>query len=86
MEHYPIHAIVFMGQSPTNQVRELSLMQRFQLLNMQLMVNHWNAEATRKAMDWMLAFCRQVPIKEYHCNMNPDAPLLLGKSLGFDFE
>lgn len=86
LEHYPIHALVFMGQSPQNQVRELSLMQRFQLLNMQLMVNHWNAEATRKAMDWMLAFCQQVTIKEYHCNMHPDAPLLLGRSLGFDFE
>ena len=85
-EHYPIHAVVFMGQSPQNQVRELSLMQRFQLLNMQLMVNHWNPEATRKAMDWMLTFCQQVPIKEYHCNMNPDAPLVLGRSLGFDLE
>ena len=84
IEHYPIHAIVFMGQSPTNQVRELGLMQRFQLLNMQLMVNHWNPAATRQAMDWMLHFAQRVTIKEYHCNLESEAPFILGRSLGFD--
>lgn len=86
LDHYPIHAVVFMGQAPDNQVRELSLMQQFQRLNMQLMVNHWNADATRKAMDWMLEFCQQVTIKEYFCNMNPDAPMHLCQNLGFDLE
>jgi len=86
IESYPIHAIVFMGQSPENHVRELNLMQRFQLLNMQLMVNHWNPAATRQAMDWMLNFVQHVTIKEYHCNLQSEAPFILGRSLGFHFE
>ena len=79
--HFPLRAIVFMDQSPTNQLTELTPIQRLRLLNMQLMVNHWNPDATTIALDWMTHLVSTVDIKHYACNLTPEAPLLLASTL-----
>ena len=79
--HFPLRAIVFMGQSPTNDLTDLNLMQRLRLLNMQLMVNHWNPDATRIALDWMTRLVSTIDIRLYACNLTPEAPLLLASTL-----
>ena len=78
---FPLRAIVFMGQSPTNDLTDLNLMQRLRLLNMQLMVNHWNPDATRIALDWMTRLVSTIDIRLYACNLTPEAPLLLASTL-----
>lgn len=78
---FPIRAIVFLGQALINQLTELTPMQRLRLLNMQLMVNHWNPDATTIALDWMTHLVSTVDIKHYACNLTPEAPLLLASIL-----
>ena len=56
-------------------------MQRFRLLNTQITINHWNVDATQKAMDWLLELASNVNIVSYACNMEPSAPKTLAEAL-----
>ncbi|MCE2617215.1 hypothetical protein [Phocaeicola oris] len=76
-EHYPLKAIVFMEQSVINHVVEESLMSYYKRLTAQITINHWNVEATGKALDWMLKLVQTIKITTYACNMNSDAPVIL---------
>lgn len=81
VEQYPIKAIVFMQQAKENQVSALNMMQRFRLLNTQVTINHWNPEATQRAMDWLLDLASKVNIVSYACNMESSAPKVLAEAL-----
>ena len=81
VEQYPIKAIVFMQQAKENEVSTLNLMQRFRMLNTQITINHWNVDATQKAMDWLLELASNVNIVSYACNMEPSAPKTLAEAL-----
>ena len=76
-EHYPLKAIVFMEQSFINHVVGESLMNYYKRLTAQITINHWNVEATGKALDWMLKLVQTIKITTYTCNMNSDAPVIL---------
>lgn len=80
-EQHPLGAIVFIEQTPGNQVMPEGLAPHFRRLFAQLTVNHWDAEATAKAADWAMTLCAQVPVITYGCNMAPDAPLPLRQAL-----
>ena len=82
VEQYPIKAIVFMQQAKKNQVTALNLMDRFRLLNTQITINHWNQDATQRAMDWLLDLAKNMNIVSYACNMEPSAPTFLKEALG----
>ena len=80
-ERHPLGAIVFIEQTPANQVLPEGLAGHFRRLYAQLTANHWDSAATAAAADWAMALCAQVPIITYGCNMAPDAPLPLQQAL-----
>ena len=81
-EQHPLGAIVFIEQTPGNQVLPEGLAPHFRRFYAQLTVNHWDAAATAEAADWAMGLCAQVPILTYGCNMAPDAPQPLQQALG----
>lgn len=81
MERHPLHAIVFIEQTPGNQLIQEPTVRLFTRLYSQLTINHWNKEATITAVDWITSLLNNVPVKVYGCNMAPDAPFTLKKAL-----
>lgn len=76
-ESHPLSAIVFIEQTPDNQVIEETTAQHFRRLYAQLTINRWNQEATNKAINWMQALISKVNLVTYGCNMLPNAPFPL---------
>ena len=76
-ESHPLSAIVFIEQTPDNQVIEETTAHHFRRLYAQLTINRWNQEATNKAIDWMQALIGKVSLVTYGCNMLPNAPFPL---------
>ncbi len=80
-EQHPLGAIVFIEQTPGNQVLPEGLLPHFRRFFAQLTVNHWDTAVTNEAADWAMGLCAQVPILTYGCNMAPDAPQPLRQAL-----
>ncbi len=73
----PLKAIVFIEQTPGNQIIPEGMMQHFRRLYTQITINHWDTEATVAGMDWIQALMEKVKVYVYGCNMAPDAPMAL---------
>ena len=73
-EQHPLGAIVFIEQTPGNQVIPEGLAQCYRRIFAQLTVNNWDVAATSTAADWIMSLCMAVPVVAYGCNMAPDAP------------
>lgn len=77
VERHPLRAIVFIEQTPDNQLIRESAARLFTRLYAQLTINHWDKEATASAVDWVSTLLNNVPVLVYGCNMAPDAPFKL---------
>ncbi len=73
-ETHPLGAIVFIEQTPGNQVIAENLPQHYRRVFAQLTINHWDVAATTAAADWIMSLCTAIPIVTYGCNIAPDAP------------
>ena len=80
-ERHPLRAIVFIEQTPGNQLIRESAARLFTRLYAQLTINHWDKEATAAAVDWVSTLLNTVPVMVYGCNMAPDAPFNLKSAL-----
>ncbi len=80
-EQHPLSAVVFIEQTPGNQLLPENMASNFRRLYAQLTVNHWDAAATASAADWAMTLAATLPIMTYGCNMEPDAPYPLLQSL-----
>ena len=76
-ESHPLRAIVFIEQTPGNQIIAKPVSRLFVRLFSQLTVNHWDTGATAAAADWAEELMRRIPVMVYGCNMDADAPLPL---------
>ena len=74
VENHRIRAIVFIEQTPENQVIVERPARLFSRLFSQITVNHWDATATATAADWTAKLMQHVSVMVYGCNMAPDAP------------
>ena len=77
IETLPIHAIVMMGQSPSNQIEHPRPIQLYKLLSSQITINWWNRLFVEQAFNWIQSFMGIVGVCKYACNMQPESTSVL---------
>lgn len=80
-ESYPLHAIVFLRQTPGNQLIDVPAAQYFRDLSAQLTINNWQRRTTIEALDFVTRLMDRVPVFTYGCNMEPAAARVLQHEL-----
>ena len=73
-ETYPLKAIVFMGQSPNNEVISVRPMQLFKQLSSQITINWWNKQQVSHTLDDLQQMLGKVNMCNYICNLTEEAP------------
>ena len=72
-----IACIVFLGQSPVNQIIELRVSQKIKAVTAQTTINYWNPDFLNHAIDQISDLVQHIPVVSYNCTMADDAPIVL---------
>ena len=83
-ESDPIRAVVFLQQSPENQVRKLTPKEAFRWLYANVTVNSWNPEFVLKICRLLEAFIKEIPVYELRCTPDVWAVQVLEEKLKGD--
>ena len=66
-KNYPIRAIIYLSQNPTDTVQCLYGFQAFQKTLSEISVNYWNKKATEKALGLVENLCKEIPMYFLKC-------------------
>ncbi|MFT3952225.1 MAG: hypothetical protein QM689_09850 [Oscillospiraceae bacterium] len=69
----PLHAVVFLTQSPDNRIAPMSTTEAVKMLYYQAMRCDSSPRGTAALLDLIGDVAEHIPLFRLHCNMNPDA-------------
>ena len=83
-QNAPVHAIIYLSQSPKNEIQQISLKQRIKYLISETTINFFDAEYLNQAIEVLTRIAQKVDMFSFSCTKEKDAVETLGNYLEGD--
>lgn len=80
-QNAPVHAIIYLSQSPKNEIQQISLKQRIKYLISETTINFFDAEYLNQAIEIITSIAQKVDMFSFSCTKEKDAVETLGNYL-----